>query len=87
MTITGDYTVQSVNAAFAAVKDLNTGMLCQGFTYGDYATHLPNNMDYTVTPNNGQFVQATDGGCTLISAADPQVAAYRALAGTAAVAS
>jgi len=87
MTITGDYTVQSVNAAFAAVKDLNTGMLCQGFTYGDYSSHLPNNMDYTVTPNNGQFVQATDGGCTLISGADPQVAAYRALAGTAAVAS
>ena len=86
-TITGDYTVKSVNAAFAAVKDLNTGMLCQGFTYGDYSSHLPNNMDYTVTPNNGQFVQATDGGCTLISAADPQVAAYRALAGTAAVAS
>jgi branched-chain amino acid transport system substrate-binding protein len=86
-TITGDYTLQSVNAAFAAIKDLNTGMLCQGFTYGNYSTHLPNNMDYTVTPNNGQFVQAPDGGCTLISAADPQVAAYRALAGTAPVAS
>jgi branched-chain amino acid transport system substrate-binding protein len=82
-TITGDYTVKSVNAAFAAVKDLNTGMLCQGFTYGNYAEHLPNNMDYTVTPSNGKFVQAQNGGCTLISGDDPQVAAYRQIAGTA----
>jgi branched-chain amino acid transport system substrate-binding protein len=82
-TITGPYTVASVNAAFAATKDLNTGMLCQGFTYGNYSEHLPNNMDYTVTPSNGKFVVAPDGGCTLISAADPQVAAYRQIAGTA----
>jgi hypothetical protein len=41
-------------------------------------------MDYTVTPDNGKFVQASNGGgCTLISNADPQVAAYRAVAGTA----
>ena len=73
----------ALNAAFAAVKDLNTGMLCQGFTYGNYASHLPNNMDYTVTPSNGKFVLAPNGGCTLISGADPQVAAYRAIAGTA----
>src|SRR5580692_2852982 len=74
-SITGPYTIASVSAAFQAVSNYNTGMLCQGFTYGNYPEHLPNNMDYTVTPNNGQFVQATDGGCTLISAADPQVAA------------
>jgi branched-chain amino acid transport system substrate-binding protein len=82
-TITGPYTVQSVNAAFASVKNLNTGMLCQGFTYGNYPEHLPNNMDYTVTPSNGKFVQAQNGGCTLISGDDPQVAAYRQIAGTA----
>ena len=47
-------------------------------------THIPNNMDYTVTPNNGKMVMAsTGGGCTLISADDPQIAAYRAVAGTA----
>ena len=41
--------------------------------------HIPNNMDYTVTPDNGQFVLASNGGgCTLISANDPQIAAYRA---------
>jgi hypothetical protein len=46
--------------------------------------HIPNNMDYTVTPDNGKFVEASSGGgCTLISASDPQIAAYRAAAGTA----
>jgi hypothetical protein len=50
--------------------------------------HIPNNMDYTVTPDNGKFVEASSGGgCTLISASDPQIAAYRAVAGTAPMAS
>jgi len=83
-SVKGDYTIASVSAALKAVTNFNTGMLCQGFTYGNYPTHLPNNMDYTVTPNNGKMVIApTGGGCTLISADDPQVAAYRAVAGTA----
>jgi branched-chain amino acid transport system substrate-binding protein len=83
-TITGPYTIQSVSAAFKAVDNYNTGLLCQGFVYGNFSAHLPNNMDYTVTPDNGKFVVApTGGGCTLISNADPQVAAYRAVAGTA----
>jgi branched-chain amino acid transport system substrate-binding protein len=82
--ITGPYTIASVSAALEGVKDYNTGMLCQGYTYGTYPEHIPNNMDYTVTPDNGKFVQATTGGgCTLISASDPQIAAYRAIAGTA----
>jgi len=38
-------------------------------------------MDFTVTPSNGQFVQAR--GCTLIPSVDPQIAAYRKIAGTA----
>ena len=75
------YTVQNVNAAFKAVKDFNTGMLCQLWTYGDYPLHIPNNADYTVTANNGQM--KTTQGCTLISAADPQIAQYRSAAGTA----
>ena len=83
-SVAGPYTIASVSAAFKGVTNYNTGMLCQGFAYGNYPEHLPNNMDYTVTPNNGKFVQAsTGGGCTLISADDPQVAAYRAVAGTA----
>ncbi|HEY0936258.1 MAG TPA: ABC transporter substrate-binding protein [Trebonia sp.] len=82
--VTGPYTLASVSAAFKAVSNYSTGMLCQGYTYGSYSAHIPNNMDYTVTPDNGKFVQASAGGqCTLISADDPQIAAYRAEAGTA----
>jgi branched-chain amino acid transport system substrate-binding protein len=81
-SVTGPYTVQSVNAAFKAVKDFNTGMLCQLWTYGDYPLHIPNNADYTVTANNGKMTTAQ--GCTAISAADPQIAQYRSVAGTAA---
>ncbi len=83
-TITGSYTVASVNAAFKAVTDFNTGMLCQLWSYGNYSMHIPNNEDYTVTPDNGKMVTAE--GCTLISSVDPQIAAYRSLAGTASLA-
>ena len=76
------YTVQNVNAAIKAVKDFNTGMLCQLWTYGDYPLHIPNNADYTVTADNGKMTTAQ--GCTAISAADPQIAQYRSVAGTAA---
>jgi branched-chain amino acid transport system substrate-binding protein len=83
-SVKGAYTIASVSAALQGVSNYNTGMLCQGYTYGNYALHIPNNMDYTVTPDNGKFVEATTGGgCTLISADDPQIAAYRAAAGTA----
>jgi branched-chain amino acid transport system substrate-binding protein len=80
----GTYTVASVNAAFKAVANFNTGMLCQLWTFGNYPFHIANNEDYTVTPDNGKMVQAQ--GCTLISSVDPQIAAYRADAGTAALA-
>jgi branched-chain amino acid transport system substrate-binding protein len=83
-TITGAYTVASVNAAFKAVTNFNTGMLCQLWTYGNYSMHIPNNEDYTVTPDNGKMVTAQ--GCTQISSVDPQIAAYRGLAGTASLA-
>jgi branched-chain amino acid transport system substrate-binding protein len=75
------YTVQNVNAAFKAVKDFNTGQLCQLWTYGSYPLHIPNNSDWTVTPKDGKMVTAQ--GCTPISAVDPQIAAYRSAAGTA----
>jgi branched-chain amino acid transport system substrate-binding protein len=80
-SINGDYTVQSVNAAFKGVTNYNTGQLCQLWTFGNYPLHIANNVDYTVTPNNGKMVQAQ--GCTKISAVDPQIAQYRSVAGTA----
>src|SRR6201987_2620482 len=77
-SITGPYTVQSVNAAFKAVKDFDTGQLCQLWTYGDYPLHIPNNSDWTVTPKDGKMTTAQ--GCTLISKVDPQIAQYRNVA-------
>jgi branched-chain amino acid transport system substrate-binding protein len=82
-TINGAYTVQSVNAAFKALKNVNTGMLCGQFTYGDYPMHIPNNADYTVTPNKGQMLLVPGSGCLNISNADPQIAQYVKLAGRA----
>jgi branched-chain amino acid transport system substrate-binding protein len=84
-TITGPYTVASVNAAFKGLKNVNTGMLCQAWTYGSYSLHIPNNEDYTVTPDNGKMVLAPGGGCLQISSVDPQIAQYRAAAGVAAL--
>jgi hypothetical protein len=80
-SIKGAYTARTVNAAFRAIKNVKTGMLCQAFTYGGYPEHIPNNMDYTVTPQDGKLVSVR--GCALIPSADPLVAAYRKAAGTA----
>jgi branched-chain amino acid transport system substrate-binding protein len=82
-SIKGAYTVQSVTSALRGVTDFNTGMLCQAWSFGNYPLHIPNNEDYTVTPDNGKMVMAPGGGCTQISAVDPQIAAYRSAAGTA----
>jgi branched-chain amino acid transport system substrate-binding protein len=79
-SVKGAYTAASVNAAIKAVSNFDTGMLCQGWTYGNFPMHIPNNVDYTTTPENGQMVTAQ--GCTPISSADPQIAAYRKAAGT-----
>ena len=79
--IKGAYTIPSVSAAIKGVSNFNTGMECQLFTYGNYSEHIPNNEDYTVTVDNGVMVPYK--GCTLISNVDPQIAAYRAIAGTA----
>ncbi|MGH2896291.1 MAG: ABC transporter substrate-binding protein [Solirubrobacteraceae bacterium] len=77
-SIKGPYTTASVNAAFKAVKGFNTGQLCQPWTYGNFPMHIPNNVDYTVTPERGKMV--TVQGCTPVSSADPLIAAYRKLA-------
>ena len=79
-SINGSYTTSSVSAAFKAVKDFDTGQLCQPWTYGSFPMHIPNNVDYTVTPEAGKMV--TVQGCTPVSGADPLIAAYRKLAGS-----
>jgi branched-chain amino acid transport system substrate-binding protein len=81
LTVKGPYTIQSVNAAFKALKNEKTELICQPWVYGDYPLHIPNNSDFTTTPENGKMVTAQ--GCTPISNADPQIAAYRKAAGLA----
>jgi branched-chain amino acid transport system substrate-binding protein len=80
-SVSGAYTAKSVNAAIKAVSGFNTGMLCQLWSYGGYPMHIPNNEDWTVTPDNGKMTTAQ--GCTQISSVDPQIAAYRKVAGVA----
>jgi branched-chain amino acid transport system substrate-binding protein len=79
--VKGPYTMKTVNAAIKAIKGEKTELLCQPWVYGDYPLHIPNNADFTTTPENGKMVTAQ--GCTNISADDPQIAAYRKAAGTA----
>jgi branched-chain amino acid transport system substrate-binding protein len=73
-SVTGAYTVKSVNAAIENVKDFNTGMLCEPWTYGPYKLHIANYADYTVTPKDGQMVIRQ--GCTKITSADPLMNDY-----------
>ncbi len=80
-TVKGPYTIKSVNAAFKAIKDQKTELLCQPWVYGPYPLHIPNNADFTTTPDNGKMVTAQ--GCFNVSSADPQIAQYRKAAGTA----
>jgi branched-chain amino acid transport system substrate-binding protein len=75
------YTIANVNAALKAIKDQKNELQCQPWVYGDYPLHIPNNSDFTTTPDNGKMVTAQ--GCTPISNADPQIAAYRKAAGEA----
>ena len=80
-SVKGDYTKKNVNKAIENVKNFNTGMLCQKWTYGPYKEHIANNTDYTVTPNNGKMVIAPNGGCTAISSVDPLIASYHKIIG------
>ncbi len=80
-SVVGPYTRKNVNNAILHVRRFATGMNCQLWTYGKYPLHIANNEDYTVTPVNGKMTLAK--GCTLISSYDPQIAHYRAVAGTA----
>ena len=80
-TVKPPYTIANVNAALKNIKDEKTELICQPWVYGNYPLHIPNNSDFTTTPDNGKMITAE--GCTPISNADPQIAAYRAAAGTA----
>ncbi len=73
-TVKGPYTIASVNKAIVGIKNYKTEMLCDPWTYGKLALHIPNHTDYTTTPENGKMI--TVQGCFNISSADPQIAQY-----------
>jgi branched-chain amino acid transport system substrate-binding protein len=82
-TTKGPYTTATVNKAIVGIKEYKSEMLCQPWTYGHIALHIPNNADYTVTPENGKMI--TVQGCFSISSADPQIAQYHKAAAAAGV--
>jgi branched-chain amino acid transport system substrate-binding protein len=75
LKVKGDLTPDSVNAAFKAVKDYKTDILCKPWYYGNGPLHIPNNTDRTVTPQGGKMVQEED--CFPISDVDPAIAQVR----------
>jgi branched-chain amino acid transport system substrate-binding protein len=75
------YTIKNVNAAFKALKNEKTELICQPWVYGPYPLHIPNNADFTTTPQDGKMITAQ--GCFNVSSDDPQIAQYRKAAGTA----
>jgi branched-chain amino acid transport system substrate-binding protein len=75
LKVKGDFTADSVNAAFKAVKNFKTDILCKPWYYGSGPLHIPNNTDRTVTPQGGKMVQKED--CFPISDVDPAIAQVR----------
>lgn len=71
----GQYTVKSYNDAVANLKDQKTDILCQPWYFGKAPLHIPNNVDWTTTPQSGKMV--IKQGCFKISDVDPDIAKVR----------
>jgi branched-chain amino acid transport system substrate-binding protein len=69
------YTIKTVNTAIKNLRGFKTDMLCKPWYYGSAPLHIPNNTDYTTTPDHGHMV--IKDGCIPISAADPGIAQVR----------
>ena len=71
----GQYTVKSYNDAVRSISDFKTDILCQPWYYGRAPLHIPNNVDWTTTPQGGKMV--IKEGCFKISDVDPDIAKVR----------
>ncbi|HEY1594213.1 MAG TPA: ABC transporter substrate-binding protein [Thermoleophilaceae bacterium] len=71
------YDIKTVNTALKNLKGIKTGTLCRPWYYGQAPAHIPNNSDWTTTPNHGKMV--IKDGCIPISAADPGIAQVRGI--------
>jgi branched-chain amino acid transport system substrate-binding protein len=70
-----DYSLKTVNKAIADLKGYKTDILCRPWYYGKAPLHIPNNVDWTTTPNSGKMVIKEQ--CFNISEADPAIAKCR----------
>jgi branched-chain amino acid transport system substrate-binding protein len=77
LNIEGEVTKESYNKAVKEIKNFRTGILCAPWYFGDAPLHIPNNIDWTTTPQGGQMVIKED--CFEISDADPDIAEVRAI--------
>jgi branched-chain amino acid transport system substrate-binding protein len=73
--VSGDITAEATNKAFKDVKDFKTDILCKPWYYGDGPTHIPNNTDWTTTPQGGKMVIKEE--CFPISDIDPGIKQVR----------
>jgi branched-chain amino acid transport system substrate-binding protein len=57
------------------VKNFRTAILCAPWYFGEAPLHIPNNIDWTTTPQDGRMVIKED--CFEISEADPDISEVR----------
>jgi branched-chain amino acid transport system substrate-binding protein len=74
-SVEGDYTLESVNEAVFNLKNVETDILCRPWYYGKAPLHIPNNVDWTTTPEDGKMVIEED--CFEISGDEPDIAKVR----------
>jgi len=74
-SVEGDYTLESVNEAVFNLKNIETDILCRPWYYGKAPLHIPNNVDWTTTPEDSKMVIEED--CFEISADEPDIAKVR----------
>src|SRR3954451_9431314 len=72
-----DYSLKTVNNAIKNLKGFKTDILCKPWYYGDAPLHIPNNTDWTTTPNKGKMVIKEQ--CFPISDAAPAIKQVRAI--------
>jgi branched-chain amino acid transport system substrate-binding protein len=75
LNVEGELTKENVNQAVQDIKNFRTGILCEPWYFGEAPLHIPNNTDWTTTPQGGTMVIKED--CFQISSADPDIAAVR----------
>ena len=77
MSVKGEITAKSYNAAVRNLKNVKTDMLCKPWYVGkNLAYHIPNNWDITVTYKAGKVVQ--EDKCFAIQAVDKELTQTRA---------